>query len=366
MRYSSTLKKPNCGREATVASKIPFHTLVQKIQTGKISEQEVARYFIVEPNSRRPFDYLVGINTSTVDITNVEESAIVADSLLRDATTVLDRQRASALKKKVSSRYKRKSPIIAEGDSWFKLPDLHWPPNHPLVPWTLIDFLQQKYSIINLAHWGDTLADMILVGQFWPYLMSGESDVLLFSAGGNDVLGGGELSRFLNLFDVDHDQPSDAPYYVKQDFYLNLEQIVLTYESLIRQIEIRTPHVIMIGHGYDYAIPQDDGPWLGSPMIRQGLYPSSRPKLCQGIIKVMIDAFNRKLKILGRQHSGNFCYADLRGTIKSNEWWDELHPLDAGARKTSAKIATALERLPASRIVSPPLSAARRRLVRLV
>ena len=47
------------------------------------------------------------------------------------------------------SKYKRKFPIIAEGDLWFKLPSLH-----PLVPWTLIDFLKQKYPVTNLAHWG--------------------------------------------------------------------------------------------------------------------------------------------------------------------------------------------------------------------
>jgi hypothetical protein len=45
---------------------------------------------------------------------------------------------------------------------------------------------------------------MILAGEFWPYLTSGQSDVVLFSGGGNDILGGGELWRYLNLFDVDH------------------------------------------------------------------------------------------------------------------------------------------------------------------
>ena len=341
-----------------MAGKLPFHVLVQKIQTGKISEQELAQYFIIEQNPQQPFDYLVGINTDTVDVTNVEKSALVSDSLLRDAGSILDRQQTRKLKKKVP-KYKRKSPIIADGDSWFKLPNLHWPPSNPIVPWTLINFLQQKYSIINFAHWGDTLAEVILAGEFWPNLLSGESDVFLFSAGGNDILGGGELWQYLNLFDVDHDKPSDAPYYVNQNFYVNLNSVVRQYESLIRQIEIRTPHVIMLGHGYDYAIPRDSGPWLGAPMIRQGLVPSDRPKLCQAIIRVMIDAFNNKLKILHANHAKHFKYIDLRNTIKPGEWWDELHPLDAGARKTAAKFAIALESLPASAVTTPLIMMAR-------
>ena len=341
-----------------MANKLPFHELVQKIQIGKISEKELPKYFLVKQNPEQTFDYLVGVNTNTVDVSNVEKSALDASSLLRDAGAVLDKQQAGA-PEKPSAKYQRKSPIIAEGDSWFKLPDLP-----PIAPHTLVDFLQERYSIVNLAHWGDTLAQMILAGQFWPYLTSGQSDVFLFSAGGNDILGGGELWRYLNLFDVDHAKPSDAPYYVNRDFYTNLETIISQYESVIQQIEIRAPNVIMLGHGYDYVIPKVNGPWLSDPMVRQGLYPTDRPELCEGIIRVMIDAFNYKLGILQNHHSKNFYYVDLRGTIKENEWWDELHPLDSGARKTAAKFAAALEKLPPSGEVEPPIRMARRQFSR--
>jgi hypothetical protein len=340
-------------------AKLALHSLVEKIQSGRISEGEMARCFLLEQNPYRPFDYVVGINGDTVDVTNVERTAISADALLRDAGAVLDRRQAGKASRRAGTRYRRKTPIIAEGDSWFKLPDLH-----PFVPWTLVNFLQRKYPISNLAHWGDTLADMILVGEFWPYLMSGDSDVLLFSAGGNDILGDGELWQYLNLFNVDHDKPADAPYYVNGDFYLNLDVIIGQYESLIREIELRAPHVIVVGHGYDYAIPQPDGPWLGGPMLRQGLDPGFRPQLCQAIVRVMIDAFNHRLRILQGHHAKTFKYVDLRGTIRANQWWDELHPLDAGARKTAAKFAAALDRLPASGTVAPPLAVAHRHLLR--
>jgi hypothetical protein len=57
-------------------------------------------------------------------------------------------------------------------------------------------------------------------------------------------------------------------------------------------------------------------PWLGDPMVRQGLYPTDRAELCQAIIRVMSDAFNHKLQMLQHSHPVNFKYVDLRGTIK--------------------------------------------------
>ena len=75
-----------------------------------------------------------------------------------------------------------------------------------------------------------------------------------------------ELYRFINQFDVDHAKPTDAPYYVNQDFYDNLYIIIRNYDGLIRQIQLRTPGVIMVGHGYDYVIPRDGGRWLGGPL----------------------------------------------------------------------------------------------------
>ncbi len=220
------------------------------------------------------------------------------------------------------------------------------------MPYTLIDFLGMKFPIVNLAHWGDTLADIISKGEYWPYLQSGSSDVLLFSAAGNDVLGNGKLSSILNFFDPDHARPQHASYYLKQGFYDNLNSIISKYEELIVAIALRTPHVIMLAHGYDYTIPRRDGPWLGGPMTELGLDPVDHAELCRAIIRLMIDIFNNRLKALENSHHKNFKHVDLRGSIKKDEWWDELHPFDDGARHTAAKFETAIRALPASVEVS--------------
>lgn len=334
-----------------VAGKTPFHTVVQKVQDGTITNNEISEYFVAQPNPQRPFDFTVGLNRGAVDFQGVERSSKLADALAQDAAIGRGRQMRAAA---APAGYQRKSPIIAEGDSWFRLPPVIMPP-------TLIDILQQDYgySIDNMAHWGDTLAEMVQVGQFWQPLVSGQADTFLFSAGGNDVLGGElGMARFLNLFDVGHSRPSDAPYYIKAEFYDNLKQILQTYEALIQRVHIRAPDVIMLGHGYDYAIPRIDGPWIGNGMMFVGLDPTFHADLCQAIIRIMIDAFNNALAGFATTYS-NYRYVDLRKSIGKNEWRDELHPTRAGAAKTAARFDKALRKLPASGAFAAPLIASR-------
>jgi hypothetical protein len=197
---------------------------------------------------------------------------------------------------------------------------------------------------------------MILQGEFWPPLVAGDADTFLFSGGGNDVLSGGAqdgIASFLNQYDVDHDKPSDAPYYIKPEFYDNLQRLLQSYESLVQRLHVRTPHVIMLGHGYDYVIPREDGPWIGNGMANRGLSPSFKPALCRAIIRIMIDAFNSGLSRLANVYS-NYRYVDLRGAIGKTQWHDELHPTSAGAAKTADRFDAALRKLPASDAFAAP------------
>ena len=331
------------------AGKTPFHTVVEKIQRGTITDKEISDYFVAQPNPQKPFDFTVGLNRAAVDFQGVEKSSKLADALAHDATIGRDQQMRAAAPPK---GFQRKTPIVAEGDSWFRLPHLIMPP-------TLVDLLQQTYGypITNMAHWGDTLADMILAGQFWPPLVSGEADTFLFSGGGNDVLGGESgIARFLRLFDVDHTKPSDAAYYIKPEFYDNLKLILQNYESLIQRVHVRAPNVIMLGHGYDYAIPRSEGPWIGNGMMFVGLDPTFHAGLCQAIVRIMIDAFNSALAAFAKTYS-NYRYVDLRGAIGKNQWRDELHPIAAGAARTAARYDGALRKLPKSNTFTSPLIA---------
>jgi hypothetical protein len=322
-------RTPISGR-IQMAKRITLSQLVEKIQNGKLTQREARIYFIAEPNAHRPFDFNTYINVENVDVKNFESLARDADRLVASIPTD-----AASRRKKVAGKGATAHKIVAEGDSWFRLPHL-WP-----FPKTCIDFLQERgYSIANLAHWGDTLDEMLLKGEFWPYL-NGGCDLLLFSGGGNDVLGNGELASYLNQFDVGHTKPSDAPYYVRKEFYDNLDDIVGNLESgLIRPMP---RHKKIIMHGYDYVIPRPHGPWLGSAMEYRGLDPTFNAALCQAIIKLMINAYNSKLKSLASKYSGVFIHLDLRGTVAKTEWFDELHGKEAAAKKIALKFAKAID-----------------------
>lgn len=156
-----------------MTGKTPLHVVVQKIQSRQITKEETAKFFTLAPNPAKPFDFNIRINTDAVDVSNVPSAQALAGPLLRDAGIALQFKRLPAAPKRIS-KLKRKLPLIAEGDSWFKLPELIG------VPRTLVDFLEIKFATMNLAHWGDTLADIIAQGEFWPYLQSGSSDVFSF------------------------------------------------------------------------------------------------------------------------------------------------------------------------------------------
>jgi hypothetical protein len=311
-----------------MAKRISLSELIEKTQNKKLTESEAKRAFSVQPNPHQPFDFNININPSYVDVTGFEALARNADDVMRGFSG------PSAPRARARKAAPRR--IVAEGDSWFRLPFFY--------PDTSIDVLQDRgYPVDNLGHWGDTLDEMLSDGQFWPYIDAGY-DLLLFSGGGNDVLGNGGLASFLNLYDPHHNKPSDAPYYVRQEFYDNLALVASNIETgLVVPMKNRHAGKTIVMHGYDYVIPVPNGPWLGGPMMYQGLHPVDHKLLCRAIIRLMIDAYNLKLKALAAKYAGVFIHLDLRGTVKDNEWVDELHGKDAAARKIATRFAAVID-----------------------
>jgi len=94
------------------------------------------------------------------------------------------------------------------------------------MPPTLIDVLQQTdgYPIDNMAHWGDTLAEMIQAGQFWPPLIAAQADAFLFSGGWQRCAGRRRRDRAISesLRCGAYQTVRLLAYYIKPEFYDNL------------------------------------------------------------------------------------------------------------------------------------------------
>ena len=138
-----------------------------------------------------------------------------------------------------------------------------------------------------------------------------------------------------------HSDPRDASYYPTPDFYRALDRLEKLFRQLARQVQRVSPQTLLVVHGYDRAVPQSEGIFLGRPMARQGLNALDRPKLCSAIVGFMVDRWNERLSGLAREFD-HMRYVDLRGSIGAREWFDELHPRSPGARRLAARFAAVL------------------------
>jgi hypothetical protein len=306
--------------------RIAFSDLVRRVQTGRITEEEIGRYFIRAPASAGQFAPDLAVNELTVNAAGIERVA-------RDAASSLGYQAMEAVGQAALRAQGAPAPdgsIVAEGDSWFNLPELVLLPS---IPPTLMDFIALDYPVNNIAHWGDELQQMITAAEYMPYLIKGKVKLFLLSGGGNDVLGGGELAAFLHQrVSGDHDV-ANTPTYVTPAFYATLDRIESQFRSLIEAVRNVSPHTRILLHGYDYVIPRKGGRALGQPLQMRGFDPLWAKDFARAIIRFLLEAHNARLARLAEDYPNTVTHVDLLGTVAEGEWWDELHPSRAGASR---------------------------------
>lgn len=305
-------------------ARITFAELVSKVHDRSLTPDEFASVFVLDAARTTGLHPRFRLNPDAVDVRGLEGTATDAGHALAVEAGFALAEAAPAAGPAPDGTF------VAEGDSWFRLPHFVYPP-------TLADVLAETYPIENLAHWGDELDTMYNSGkgQYVPALKTGRLKFLLFSGGGNDILGD-TFEACLNLFDVGHARPQDAAYYLTPFFHDKLAEVQEIYEAILDQIARFSPATILVVHGYDYAIPRGNGAFLGVHMQNRGLYPTYREALCRAIVKLMIDLFNERLAYLSSHHP-NLRHVDLRGTVRETEWFDgEIHPNAAAARRLAA------------------------------
>ncbi len=329
-----------------MANKLLLSRLVAQVESGELSREAAKRYFVVEPGAGAPFRPELRLNPKTVDAGRLRESAdSVATALARDLERGLSvfrggrRPRAFAAKASTPGEAvvaaAAGATILAEGDSWFDLPFIY--------PKTLVDFLGERHPIVTLAQWGDTLEDMVASAQFVEPLKTKAFKHFLFSGGGNDIVGGGRIQDFVRQYDVGHPAPGDAAWYVKDAFVDALDRVLALYRKIAAIVKRTSPATKLVVHGYACVLPQKNGAWLGKTMEDfLGLDPVHKADLCRAIVKVMLDAFNVRLKQLADTSSGAIVYVDLRKAAKPDEWYDELHAREVATKRFARAFETTL------------------------
>lgn len=236
--------------------------------------------------------------------------------------------------------------IIAEGDSWFRLPDfLYTLPTVGGVDYDLVRGLQDLgHNVTNHAHWGHTIAQMAADKDWRGTLVPNRRNLFILSGGGNDLLG----TKFGNaglLQDCLRQKPSgeDPPpkFYLLPEFDYRLDEVMLGYRRIISDI-LETPafgKTKIVVHGYDYV--QDKKlVWIGEPMTFRNIPDHRR----SGVIKIMIDRFNARLEKLAARFP-SVTHMDFRGTVGVDGWHDEIHPTKAAFKQLALKLEAVLLKL---------------------
>ncbi len=222
--------------------------------------------------------------------------------------------------------------IVAEGDSWFLF---------PLLVTDTIDHLMNRYPIRSLAAAGDTLKKYKTDGDLIKAVQEEKPQFVLISGGGNDIIGP-EIKDIL----CDNTAAGQAAEdYVNviafEERIFNLKSIYLHFSEEIEKIN---PNIKIFLHGYDYirANPSkdeiEDG-WANKHMIAQGI---TKAKDRQKVIRYLIDTFNEMLAEIAEQRA-NLFYVNMRGKVRKDEWYDEIHPDKYGYKKIADAFMDAIE-----------------------
>ncbi len=234
--------------------------------------------------------------------------------------------------------------ILAEGDSWFAYPRRFIALGQAA---NIVQILAERnyYLIYSTASIGDEAATMLTGEQkfgFTKRLTTNEFDIVLFSGGGNDIVGRYDFDFFLK-------DRSGASHWLDcieiNRLDNKLDQIESIYIELMERVSHYSvnPKVKVVSHNYDFCLPSPEGYELFDvfPIGESWMYPFLDQKNFtdkeeqEAVIRFMLERFAQRLARVQQQYAGKLYIADTQGTLTPNQWRNEIHPTPAGFRKIS-------------------------------
>jgi hypothetical protein len=245
--------------------------------------------------------------------------------------------------------------FLAIGDSWFEYPlDGNGPSfgNTAIVAQTQLGSIGNPppHLLSQALHGQATTAMLSYENQQamiavledsdqWLNQSTGLPDAILVSAGGDDLVG----DQFAIYLDYGGTNGLDAG-----RFQGALDSVRASYMDLFAFRDIFAKGTPIIGHCYDYAIPNGVHPicvetgWLQPSLDFAGY------NYDQGlnIVSQMIDKFHELLSGLAAVPANNFLLVDTRRTLSRDTqptgWANEIHPYPSGFTELAKKFLSAL------------------------
>ncbi|WP_448549674.1 hypothetical protein [Thalassotalea fusca] len=243
-------------------------------------------------------------------------------------------------------RFPERLNIVSEGDSWFA-----YPPKWIIAgkPSNLISHIskwtKKKANFYSMASNGDEAVDMVSGKQKhklvdilrWHTKKSNRKpiDLLLFSGGGNDIVGNSDFERFLN---------SDGASYTTAEECVNIsrldrkvKQIGLAYQELLDIRDHYSPDTVVITHTYDYPYPSLTGGVFLGGLIKTKAWMKRfmdevniKEELQADVIKIFMEKIGEELLSISANRD-RFIVVESRGTLNGKkEWLNEIHPTSDG------------------------------------
>jgi hypothetical protein len=260
--------------------------------------------------------------------------------------------RSRARRKTEAAPAARQLDLLAIGDSWFDYPldgnDLSF--SHTDTIAQLQRLGNPSPVVLNYALYGQATTSVLTYENQERILsavsdstqwINGSPDAILVSMGGDDLVG----DQFAIYLQYDGSGLDVAR------FQGALASVQASYEDLFALRDAMSPGTVIIGHCYDYAIPNGvhpdcAGPWLLPSLEFSGYNASSG----LAIVSTMIDMFHDMLNGLAGS-ANNFVLIDTRNTLARvgyapNGWANELHPYPTGFQLVAQKFLSALQALP--------------------
>ena len=245
--------------------------------------------------------------------------------------------------------------LIAQGDSWF---------DYPLPILSHSDVLahlkeaQKPPLILRLAHHGEAAEAMLGVKKLHLLLEQldaavGEDafDAILFSGGGNDLVGDQFRIWLNNAAGVSSD-PGRGLRQARVEGVLTV--VRGAYEDLIEaRNKIEAKHncsIPIFVHSYDFAIPSGlgvcgAGPWLMPGLADRGWSNADG----QTIVRNLLVQFAALLDDLQKNAHG-FHHVRTQGTLRPDQWDNEIHPTSEGFGAIAARFVESLRAVFPNRI----------------
>ncbi|MBI5100305.1 MAG: SGNH/GDSL hydrolase family protein [Nitrospirae bacterium] len=242
------------------------------------------------------------------------------------------RQRAARTSARATAFFESaRIKILAEGDSWFE---------YPMDKGGVIDHLENLLNvpICNMAHHGDEVRQIMGVSQreeLQTRLSDDELrfDALLFSGGGNDLVGD-QFCLWLNDY---KSGGSPGALINRSRLAAVLAIIEAGYRDLIAITKALSPETKIFLHGYDFPMATGKGvcfvgPWLKPSLELRGIEDEAAQF---EVVKEILTQFASILKSLAASNPGRVFYVPTQNTLQPTpSWWaNEIHPSSAGFMK---------------------------------